>query len=69
MTSRSKPWDRKNPLRPDEHTRLTPEQVEQAKQRAAAAGRAYPNLVDNMYVAAQARKQGARKSASSRTNP
>lgn len=64
MTNRSpKPWDRKNPLTAEAHTRLTPEQVEQAKQRAAAAGRVYPNLVDNMFVAAQARKQGKRKSS------
>lgn len=64
MTNRSpKPWDRKNPLNAEAHTKLTPEQVEQAEQRAAAAGRAYPNLVDNMFVAAQARKQGKRKSS------
>lgn len=62
MTNRSpKPWDRKNPLSAEAHTKLTPEQIEQAKARAAAAGRSYPNLVDNMYVAAQARKQGKRK--------
>lgn len=62
MTNRSpKPWDRKNPLNAEAHTKLTPEQVEQAKQRAAAAGRAYPNPFDNMFVAAQARKQGRRK--------
>lgn len=62
MTNRSpKPWDRKNPLNAEAHTKLTPEQVEQAKARAAAAGRVYPNLVDNMFVAAQARKQGKRR--------
>ncbi len=64
MTNRSpKPWDRRNPLTAEAHTKLTPEQVEQAKARAAAAGRVYPNLVDNMFVAAQARKQGKRKSS------
>ncbi|MEO6103370.1 MAG: hypothetical protein ABIP44_06995 [Pseudoxanthomonas sp.] len=62
MTNRSpKPWDRKNPLSAEAHTKLTAEQVEQAKQRAAAAGRVYPNLVDNMFVAAQAKKQGKRR--------
>jgi hypothetical protein len=62
MTNRSpKPWDRKNPLSAEAHTKLTAEQIELAKQRATAAGRAYPNLVDNMFVAAQARKQGKRK--------
>lgn len=62
MTSRTaKPWDRKNPAGPGGHVKLTPEQIEQAKTRAEAAGRAYPNLVDNMYVASQARKRGAAK--------
>ena len=64
MTSRTtKPWDRKNPAGPGGHVKLTPEQIEQAKARAEAAGRPYPNLVDNMFVAAQARKQGKRKSS------
>ena len=63
MTSRTaKPWDRKNPAGPGGHVKLTPEQIEQAKARAEAAGGAYPNLVDNMYVASQARKRGAVKS-------
>jgi hypothetical protein len=64
MTSRTaKPWDRKNPAGPGGHVKLTPEQIEQAKARASAAGRAYPNLVDNMYVASQARKRGAGKAS------
>ncbi len=64
ITSRSpKPWDRKNPAGPGGHVKLTPEQIEQARQRAEAAGRSYPNLVDNMYVAALSRKRGAGKSA------
>ena len=58
MTSRTtKPWDRKNPAGPGGHVKLTPEQIEQAKARAEAAGRAYPNLVDNMFVASQSRKR------------
>ncbi len=62
MTNRStKPWDNKNPLKPGAQTKLTPAQIEEAKQRAEEAGRRYPNLVDNMYVAAKARKQAARK--------
>lgn len=62
MTNRSpKPWDRGNPLNAKAQSGLTPEQIEQAKARAAAAGRAYPNPFDNMFVAAQARKQGRRK--------
>ena len=64
MTSRTaKPWDRKNPAGPGGHVKLTAEQIEQAKARAAAAGRAYPNLVDNMYVASQARKRGGGKTS------
>ena len=41
--------------------KLTPAQVEEARARAAAAGRRYPNLVDNMYVAAKARREGEEK--------
>jgi hypothetical protein len=38
MTSRTaKPWDRKNPAGPGGHVKLTPEQIEQAKARAAQA--------------------------------
>jgi hypothetical protein len=31
--------------------------VEEARARARAAGRRYPNLVDNMHVAAKARRE------------
>lgn len=31
--------------------KLSPEQIEAAKARAAAAGRPYPNLIDNMWAA------------------
>ena len=41
------------------HLKLTALQVEEARARAAAAGRRYPNLVDNMYVAAKARRASA----------
>ena len=30
--------------------KLTPEQIQEAKERAEKAGRKYPNLVDNMWV-------------------
>jgi hypothetical protein len=43
------PWKRKRPTgakRP-----LTPDQRAAARARAAAAGRRYPNLVDNMWAA------------------
>lgn len=32
-------------------TKLTDAQIEEARERAAKAGRRYPNLVDNMWVA------------------
>ena len=38
-------------------SKLTPAQVEEARARATAAGRRYPNLVDNMHVAAKARSE------------
>lgn len=46
-------WDKKNPKK--KSTRLTPAQKAAAKKRAKAAGRPYPNLIDN---AAVARKKG-----------
>jgi hypothetical protein len=42
-------WDKKNPKK--KSTPLTPAQKAQAKARAKAAGRPYPNLVDNAAVA------------------
>jgi hypothetical protein len=38
-------WDKKNPKKTS--TPLTPAQKARAKARAKAAGRPYPNLVDN----------------------
>lgn len=42
-------WDKKNPKRTS--TKLTSAQKSAAKTRAKAAGRPYPNLVDNAAVA------------------
>jgi hypothetical protein len=42
-------WDKKNPKK--KSTPLTPSQKAKAKARAKAAGRPYPNLVDNAAVA------------------
>jgi hypothetical protein len=42
-------WDKKNPKK--KSTPLTPAQKTAAKARAKAAGRRYPNLVDNAAVA------------------
>ena len=45
------PWKKPNPVKPASRTTLTPAQVAEAKARADAAGRRYPNLIDNMAVA------------------
>jgi hypothetical protein len=42
-------WDKKNPSKKSK--KLTPSQIAAAKKRASAAGRPYPNLVDNAAVA------------------
>lgn len=57
--SKSPPWQKKNPVKASKRVQLTPAQKAQAKARAEAAGRRYPNLIDNMYVARHA-KDGAK---------
>ena len=42
-------WDKKNPNKTSK--KLTSTQIKSAKARAKAAGRPYPNLVDNAAVA------------------
>jgi len=42
-------WDKKNPKKTSK--KLSPSQIKSAKARAKAAGRKYPNLVDNAAVA------------------
>lgn len=46
-----KVWDTKNPKPKSERKSLTADQKSSAKARAKAAGRPYPNLVDNMAAA------------------
>lgn len=46
-THRTPPWQKKR-VATKKTTALTPESVEWARERARAAGRRYPNLVDNM---------------------
>jgi hypothetical protein len=46
-----KVWETKNPKPKSERKSLTPSQKSGAKARAKAAGRPYPNLVDNMAAA------------------
>lgn len=47
-------WDTKNPKKTSK--KLTPAQKSAAKARAKAAGRSYPNLVDNVAVAKKKKK-------------
>jgi len=46
-----KVWDTKNPKPKGERKSLTSAQKSSAKAKAKAAGRPYPNLVDNMAAA------------------
>jgi hypothetical protein len=48
MTKRKAFWDKKNPK--TRSKKLTASQKAAAKRRAKAAGRPYPNLVDNAAV-------------------
>ena len=48
--TRKAPWDTKA-LKGKSRTKLTPKSKARAKALARAAGRSYPNLVDNMRVA------------------
>lgn len=50
-----KPWEKKNPK--SKPGKLTPAQKQQAKARAKAANRPYPNWVDNAAVAASRSKK------------
>lgn len=50
---RKPPWKQKNPKPAKEKVKLTPASKAKAKLRAEAAGRRYPNLVDNMWAAAE----------------
>lgn len=49
----AKPWERPNPKRASKRAGLTAAQKEAARARAERAGRAYPNLVDNMWATKQ----------------
>ena len=42
-------WDKPNPAK--KHKKLSPEKKAKAKAAAKAAGRPYPNLIDNMRMA------------------
>jgi hypothetical protein len=47
--SKLPPWKRRRKAAAPAR-KLTPEQVRAARERAAAAGRRYPTLVDNMWA-------------------
>ena len=48
-------WEKKDPDK-GKHTKLSKKQKSSARARAKAAGRPYPNLIDNM-AAAKAKKK------------
>ena len=54
------PWKRKPPAGTKKKT-LTPAWRAKARARARAAGRKYPNLVDNMWAASQQRTRARKK--------
>lgn len=47
------PWKTKKKNTNKVKKKMTPEQVSLARERALAAGRPYPNLVDNMWAMKQ----------------
>lgn len=49
MPKKKKVWNTPNPKK--KSSKLTPSQKAAARKRAEAAGRPYPNLIDNMAVA------------------
>jgi ribosomal protein L15E len=51
------PWNTPKPTK-GKSTKLTPEEVAQARARAEKAGRRYPNLVDNMAIVKLRKTQG-----------
>ena len=50
------PWGQDNPKGAGDHQPLSAPAKAAAKRRAKAAGRPYPNLVDNMQAAKAAKK-------------
>ncbi len=49
VSSPKAPWKTPNPTK-GKGTKLTPQEIAQARERAEKAGRRYPNLVDNMAI-------------------
>lgn len=61
MPGAAPPWKRKNPKKQGSKP-LSAQQKSEARARARAAGRKYPNLVDNMAVARKRKKKSASSS-------
>jgi hypothetical protein len=61
-SKRKAPWKKPAP-KGSRHTRLTSADKSKARRAAKRAGRPYPNLVDNMRVAAAKRSSGRGKTA------
>ena len=57
MTRKVAFWKKDNPLPKAKRSTLTPAQTDRAKDRAKAAGRPYPNLVDNAAAARAAKER------------
>ncbi len=51
MPSNKPVWEKRRPASLGKPTPLSPQKKAAAKARAKAAGRSYPNLVDNMAMA------------------
>ena len=58
--TRKEPWKWKAP-KGSSRTKLTPKNKARAKALARAAGRPYPNLVDNMRVAEEQKGKTAKR--------
>lgn len=56
-TGTAKPWQRRNPKSRGERVVLTVESKVAARQRAARAGRRYPNLIDNLWAAERQKRR------------
>ena len=54
MASKKQFWDKPNPVKKSKA--LSPGQKKAAKARAEAAGRKYPNLVDNAWASNRGKK-------------
>jgi hypothetical protein len=66
-TPRTPPWKKRNPRSGKRTKTLTEAEKDRARLRARRAGRRYPNLVDNMHVAAE--KSAAKKPAARKRKP